>query len=151
MRIVVDTNIVFSAILNTDGKIGNLLLTSDGIFEFYSAEYLRVEIDRYHDRLKSFSGLTEEQLKEAKYHIFSRINFLSEEQIPSKIWHESIPIVKEVDMDDIAFVAMSKYLQTMLWTGDKKLQRGLLKQGFASIVNTQQLFDLRQKIESEKK
>jgi predicted nucleic acid-binding protein len=149
MKVVVDTNIVFSAILNTDGKIGNLLLTSQGTFEFYSAEYLRIEIGRYDDKLRSLSGLTEEQLGEAKYHIFNKISFLSEVQIPGEIWHASVPLVKEVDMDDIAFVAMSKYLQTILWTGDKKLQKGLIKKGFTSVMNTQQLLDLRQKIETD--
>ena len=36
MKIVVDTNIFFSAILNTNGKIGDLLLNSDDVFQFYS-------------------------------------------------------------------------------------------------------------------
>ncbi len=36
MKIIVDTNIIFSTILNTDSKYGDLLLNSDGIFEFYS-------------------------------------------------------------------------------------------------------------------
>lgn len=34
MRIIVDANIIFSAILNTNGKIGDLLLNSHNIFEF---------------------------------------------------------------------------------------------------------------------
>ena len=39
MKIVVDTNIIFSAILNTNGKIGDLLLNSDDVFQFYSPDY----------------------------------------------------------------------------------------------------------------
>ena len=35
MKIVVDTNIVFSAILNSDGHIGELLFNSEEQFEFY--------------------------------------------------------------------------------------------------------------------
>ncbi|MQY80111.1 MAG: hypothetical protein GH151_13115 [Bacteroidetes bacterium] len=40
MRIVVDTNIVFSAIINTHGKIGDLLMNSDNVFDFYSCNFL---------------------------------------------------------------------------------------------------------------
>lgn len=41
MKIVVDTNIVFSAILNSNSAIGDLLLNSDKEFQFYSASYLK--------------------------------------------------------------------------------------------------------------
>ena len=36
MKIVLDTNIIFSAVLNSSGKIGDLLLTSDDVFQFYT-------------------------------------------------------------------------------------------------------------------
>lgn len=36
MKIVIDSNIVFSAILNKNGKIGDLLLNSDDVFQFYT-------------------------------------------------------------------------------------------------------------------
>ena len=36
VKIIIDTNIIFSGLLNTDGTIGDLLLNSDGVFEFYS-------------------------------------------------------------------------------------------------------------------
>lgn len=35
MKVVVDTNIVFSAILNSNGLIGELLFNSGNQFEFY--------------------------------------------------------------------------------------------------------------------
>lgn len=44
VKIIVDTNIVFSALLNTNSIIGDLLLNSANIFEFYSCQYLWYEI-----------------------------------------------------------------------------------------------------------
>ncbi|MFZ1751415.1 MAG: hypothetical protein WAU01_14545, partial [Saprospiraceae bacterium] len=38
---------VFSSILNTDSVIGDLLLNSDGQFEFYSASYLKEELENH--------------------------------------------------------------------------------------------------------
>ncbi|RDC65638.1 PIN domain-containing protein [Adhaeribacter pallidiroseus] len=47
MNIVVDTNIVFSALLNANGLIGELLLNSQNEFQFYSPELMTEEILRY--------------------------------------------------------------------------------------------------------
>jgi predicted nucleic acid-binding protein len=45
--LVVDTNIVFSGMLNTDSKIGQLLIKAPGGAEFYSSDFLRAEIRRH--------------------------------------------------------------------------------------------------------
>jgi len=47
MKVVVDANIVFSAILNSNGSIGELLFNSEQQFDFYSSEFVTVELDRY--------------------------------------------------------------------------------------------------------
>lgn len=58
MRIIVDANIVFSAILNTNGKIGDLLINSGKYVEFIAPDFLRVEIKNHYTRLVKISGLT---------------------------------------------------------------------------------------------
>ena len=47
MRIVVDTNIVFSAILNTNSKIARVILQPKNRLNFYSTEQLSFEIENY--------------------------------------------------------------------------------------------------------
>ncbi len=44
MRIVVDTNIVFSAILNTNSKISKIILQPKSKLNFYSTDQLQNEI-----------------------------------------------------------------------------------------------------------
>ncbi len=61
-KLVVDTNIVFSAILNTESNIGDLFLNSDDVFIFYSSLYLRQEIENHKDKLIQTSKLSELQL-----------------------------------------------------------------------------------------
>ena len=56
MKIVVDTNIVFSAILNTNSKIGDLLMNSESIFEFRSVMYLKDEIEKHEEKLMTISS-----------------------------------------------------------------------------------------------
>ena len=63
MKIVVDTNIIFSALLNSNGNIGDLLFNSDKDFEFYSCGYMRYEIQKHWERLKKISKLTQENLE----------------------------------------------------------------------------------------
>ena len=43
-KIVIDTNIGFSALLNINGSIGQILIEGDKFFEFYAPEYFKVEI-----------------------------------------------------------------------------------------------------------
>ncbi len=43
-KIIVDTNILFSFLLNTQGSIGDILFNGEAIFDFYSNEYMRYEI-----------------------------------------------------------------------------------------------------------
>jgi predicted nucleic acid-binding protein len=62
MKFVVDTNIVFSAVLNTDGKIGDLIMNSHGVLEFYSYDAFRSELKKHLPKLLERSKMSEEQL-----------------------------------------------------------------------------------------
>ncbi|MCG8328267.1 MAG: PIN domain-containing protein [Chitinophagales bacterium] len=148
-KIVVDTNIVFSAILNTNSKIGDMLLNSEGIFEFYSASYLKDEIANHHSKLHVISNLIPEKIEVSINEIFKHIHFIAEDLIPFKIWHHAAQIVRDVDMDDIAFVALSEHLNCKLWTGDKKLRRGIIEKGFQKSITTEELFEWREELEKE--
>ena len=65
MKVAVDTNIVFSAILNTNSKIGDILMNSESIFEFRSVMYLKEEIEKHKGKLANLSGLSENQVKQS--------------------------------------------------------------------------------------
>ncbi len=152
MRVVVDTNIVFSAILSTETKIGDLLMNSTDVFDLYSGHYLQQEIHKHRNRLMKISNLTESEFEVSKNHIFSRLSFISEEQIPYAFWHEALPLVRDVDMDDISFVALNNYLQATLWTGDKRLLNHLrYNQGYNNCLSTADMFELRNELRKEKK
>jgi predicted nucleic acid-binding protein len=145
VKIVADTNIIFSCLLNSNGKMGDLLFNSDGIFEFYSCDYMRYEIEKHWDKLKRISKLTDDQLKESRYRIYTKINFINEELIPAKTWLAAEQIVSDIDKDDLDFVALSKHLKGALWTGDKPLYTGLKSINFKLVYNTSELLTLRDK------
>jgi len=143
MKIVVDTNIIFSTLLNSNHTIGDLLFNSDKHFEFYSCSYMRYEIQNHWERLKRISKLSEEQLQVSYMQILSKLKFINEEIIPAETWLASEEVTKEIDIDDIDFVALTKFLKATLWTGDKALYNGLKKHNFKKLLNTTELLALR--------
>lgn len=145
MKIVVDTNIIFSALLNTNGSIGDLTFNSGSQFEFYSCSYMRYEIQKHWSRIQKISKLPDEQLQISYTLILSKLKFINEEIIPLKIWLESEQLTKEIDIDDTDFVALTKFLKATLWTGDKVLYNGLKDLSFKKLVNTPDLLVLRAK------
>jgi predicted nucleic acid-binding protein len=147
VKIVVDTNIVFSAILNSNGKIGDLLLNSGKYIDFYSVEYLRYEIGNNYNKLSKISNQSLDKISKTEYFVTKEITFISEEQIPENTWRSSYDLVRNVDLDDIAFVALAKHFRCKLWTGDGILIRGLLKNGFKNLISTNELLDYRTDLE----
>lgn len=143
MKIVVDTNIIFSALLNTNGTIGDLIFNSEKVFEFYSCDYMRYEILKHWNKLKKISKLSDEQLQISYTQVISKIKFINEEIIPEEIWKYSEKIVEKIDEDDIDFVALTRFLRATLWTGDKVLYNGLNDIKFKKLINTSDLVLLR--------
>jgi predicted nucleic acid-binding protein len=55
--IIVDTNIIFSAILNAQSNIGEILFNNNEQFEFYTSDYLREEIERHLKKIIALSKM----------------------------------------------------------------------------------------------
>lgn len=143
MKIIIDTNIIFSALLNTKGAIGDVLFNSGEVFEFYSCSYMRHEIEKHWEKLKRISKLSNSELEESKFTIFAKINFINEELIPQKIWLSAEEISDDIDIDDSDFIALTKHLKGYLWTGDKELYNGLKLKHFKRVYNTTEIITLR--------
>ena len=139
MKIIVDTNIIFSGLLNTNGIIGDLLFISDNVFRFYSCSYMRHEIEKHWEKLKRLSKFSDSELEESRFKIFAKINFINEELIPGKTWLAAEEIVEDIDIDDSDFIALTKHLKGNLWTGDKELYNGLKRKNFKRVYNTTEL------------
>ena len=145
MNIIVDANIVFSGILNTNGKIANLLINSQDLFTFIAPDFLRVEIRKHHPKLIKISGLTKAQIEDAEFRVCRQINFISEEQIKPANWLAAENLVIDVDPKDVQYVAYSKQFRCKIWSGDKAFMIGLAKKNFHSFISTTELYELFEK------
>lgn len=149
MRLIVDANIVFSGILNSKGKIGDLLINSQKYLEFIAPDFLRGEIFKHYARLCKISGLTYDQVRESEFQVCKDITFISEEQIRLSTWLESEKLVVDIDSKDTHYVAYSKHFRCKIWSGDKVLMNGLSKKGFTNFITTDELFKWRQSKEEK--
>ena len=149
MIIIVDTNIAFSAILNTKSIIGDLILNSNTIFQFWSCHYLLREIDKHWEKLKRISKLDDNDILESQRLIYKNIDFIDEGQIPKKYRVQAYDLVKDIDLNDLVFVALNEYQKSILWTGDKVLISGLKEIGYDRAITTDEMIKLRNRLEKQ--
>ncbi|MBS9767896.1 MAG: PIN domain nuclease [Flavobacteriaceae bacterium] len=139
MIFVVDSNIIFSALLNPKSPVGEVLLDIHSEYEFYAPEFLLDEIEKYADKIEKYTRLSKEELKIIKYSVFSTIKFISENLILQSNWNKAFELLEDIDEKDTPFVALAFELDTKLWTGDKKLINGLQKKQIAITITTNEL------------
>ncbi len=143
MKIVVDTNIVFSAILNSNGLIGELLFNSEDQFEFYSSEFVFYELEKYKTKLQSLTKMSGEKIDVSINQVLKNIDLISSEAISETYWKRAYELASDVDEDDTPFLATAIGIEAAIWTGDKKLINGLRAKGFHDIYSTAELYELR--------
>ena len=139
MKIIVDANIVFSAILNTNSRIAQILIYENPKFQFYSCDYLQTEILRHRDKLLKLTNLSLGELLELENFITHNITFINEHLLPEKLIEETQILLQNIDPFDVPFVALANHLDAKLWTGDKKLYNPLKEQNFKNIISTIEL------------
>ncbi len=139
-NIIVDTNIVFSAFLNINSRIGQILINGKNYFHFYSPEYLKFEILQHKEKIKSIGKLSEVEFIETYGLILRNITILNHSIIPREIYRNAIMICRDIDIDDTIFVAVSNFVKGILWTGDIKLLNGLKNKDFMNVIQTEELY-----------
>jgi hypothetical protein len=86
VKVIVDANIVFSGILNSNSKIADILINSGEQLIFIAPNFLRIEINKYHSKISKLTGMTAEEVQESEFQICKKIKFISEEQIAPAAW-----------------------------------------------------------------
>lgn len=128
--------------LNTNGKIGDILINAPSDFHFIAPDFLRVEIRKHYPKIIKVSKLNAEMVAEAEYRICKHIDFISEEQIKVAHWLAAEQLVADIDPKDVPYVAYSRHFRCKIWGGDKALMRGLEKKGFLNFISTNDLYEL---------
>jgi len=132
--VIVDTNILFSALLGKSKKFRDVLLTEKNT-TFYSCKFVIVELFKHKEKIQKYSSLEEDEILELLYGFLKRINFFDEDSVTVESRQKAYDLCKDVDEKDIPYLSITIELNGLLWTSDKTLREGLEGKGFDSFFD----------------
>lgn len=130
MTVVVDTNILFAALVGRRARLREALLVEASV-ALFAPRFLFVELFKHQDRIVAATGLPKEELLDFLHGLLMHIHFVDEGAIPIGIWMEARRLCRDTDEKDTPFVALTLHLDGRLWTEDEALKEGLRNKGFA--------------------
>jgi predicted nucleic acid-binding protein len=142
VKVVVDTNIVFSTLLNSNSRIASILLDLNLKHTFYTTNQLLVEIEEHRDKLKKLTQFSDLELSDLISIVTNKIKFINLDLISNEAYQKVNYLIADIDPEDIEFVALAEYLNAKLWTGDKVLITGLTKKGWNKFISTGELYEI---------
>jgi predicted nucleic acid-binding protein len=135
MKIIVDTNIIFSALLKEDNHYARELIKNEEAHDFYAVYFTIVELFKHKERIQKFSKLSEEDILEALYELLKHINIINDDVISVSSWKQAMQLTHDVDIKDVPNIALTIELEALLWTNDNELKKGLRAKGFDAFID----------------
>ena len=130
---IIDTNILMSILISGKSSYKPIVMFN----RFVTIDYIFKEIDEYKERIFDKSKLERNQLVEYTNQILSRITVLPRYVVSEVNIRKATDLTKDIDFNDVWFIALSLEYDLTLLTRDEKLYNGLTKKGFKKIM----LFD----------
>lgn len=131
--VVVDTNLIFSALIPKASKIREIMFESN--MTFIAPNFLITEIYKHKDKLIKHSKLNESEFYLYLNGIIEKIRFVPIDFINTDSRQRAYDLCKDIDVKDTPFIALSIELDIPIWTGDKKLKDGLRLKGFTDFYH----------------
>lgn len=119
MNIVIDTNVLFSALIK-DSYTRKIILE----YEFYLLfpEYIFVEFKRYKKEVIKKSGLSLEEFDTLFNLLLKNVIIVPNSRI-NLFKKEAVEIAKGIDLDDAVFFATALAFNAVIWSDDKDLKK----------------------------
>jgi predicted nucleic acid-binding protein len=139
--------------LNPNSSIGQILLSGSKYFDFYSVNYLKVEISSHAQKILKITGYSNDEFEEIYHLITRKIRFVDNVLLSDSSLLKAHKLLFDIDEDDTLFVALNNHLKSRLWTGDKQLINGLEAKGYHKTITTSDLYELllKKKLKSKRK
>lgn len=136
MILVVDTNIVISAIIKSSTTQAIILKEE---FKLFSLEFLKDEIEEHKDLILKKTRYSEQDFQIILSLVYSEITI-----VPKSYYQYLKQEILEItpDKKDWPFLALAKHLNARLWSNDSDLKQ---KQSVVSVITTTDLLKLLKK------
>ncbi len=135
MELVADSNRIIASLIK-DGYSRRILLSRK--FSFFTVEFGLKEVVKYKPLIKKKARINEDEFNSLMQKLMSKIKVFSEEEISKNSINKALKIMKEIDVDDVVFIALSLELGNIpIWSDDKHFK----KQNKVKVYSTKQLVE----------
>lgn len=136
MILVVDPNVIISAVLNIGNSL-NVFILNKIIkkFDFVAPEFLFIELGKHTEKLAKKSRFTLDNAKEIIEFLIKEIEIIPEYQFKDK-FEDARKILKE-HQKDVPYLALALKLNCDIFSGDKILKKLIPNR----VVNPKEMLD----------
>ena len=133
MKLVIDANIIFSALIAYNQTIVELFFSKE--LEIIAPEYILQEIEEHKEEILEKTGYTSVDFEIILSLLYSRI-----ELVPFSAFEEEIKEAKQScpDPDEIEYFALALRFQCTIWSNDKRLK----EQTRVKIISSHELLSI---------
>jgi predicted nucleic acid-binding protein len=129
VKIVVDTNILFSTLIIKNPKREEILF--DISHTFFTPNFAFWEIYDKKEKILRYTKRTTAEFYEIFERILSVVQFVRNTNVSLESKREAYRLCKDIDLKDMPFIALAIDLTAPLWTGDTRLRSRLIKRGYS--------------------
>lgn len=130
MIVIADSNIFFGALITPNGELATIL--KDKNMQFLAPDYIIEEVKEHLDIIqkKRKKDKTKRKILADLALLIENITIVPLEKLTKKNIQKAFSIVKDVDEDDFAFIAMHLQYKYKIWSRDEELINGLTEKGY---------------------
>ena len=130
MIVIADSNIFFASLIAPNGEIATIL--KDKNMQFLAPDYIIEEVKDHIDIIqkKRKKNKTKRQILVDLDLLLKNITIIPLEELSNKNIQKAFSIVKDIDEDDYAFIAMHLQYKHKIWSRDEELINGLTEMGY---------------------
>lgn len=142
MLVIIDANILISAIIDPSSNIASMISVQIPELEFTLPEYAIEEVNSKKEKICKFSKVSPSDFENNFKLLLIHLQVLSSTLIKISDIKLATKFAGLIDKKDVTYVAFSLAFDALIWTGDIKLLRGLRRNGFKNIISTAELKQL---------
>ena len=121
MKLVVDTNVVISALVK-NGFLRDFIINKNSSFELITPAYIFSEINKYKDYICKKADINEKQFYFLLVTIFKYIQVINPIYYNSYL-NEADKIIGHIHKTDVPFIAVALSLNCPVWSDDKHFKK----------------------------
>ena len=136
LKVVVDANVLISAIYKPDGPVANAIFDAFGRVDLLTPEYIFEEMKAHADRIANERGTEVHRVETAFDKLIARTRVVPLQMISKAARDQADLLTLDIDPKDVAYVALALSQQAVLWTMDQKLAKGLARKDVRICIDT---------------